>query len=335
MDQPAPPLLSQLIPDFTSITGPPLLGIVLNWGLFGILSTQVFIYYQAFPRDKPLLKALVYSVYILEVAQTVLLMENAWRVFASGFGNIDEFDKVETSWLSVGILGGIVAFMVQSFYAYRIYVLSQSRVVAGIILIMALASYSGSLATSISLEQARIFSKLFLQQSRIFGLFGLWQSAGTTCDVLIAACMTYYLKRLSQGGMAQTQRVVARLLRLTVETGAVTATISIISVAVYYSFTQFQYYEVPLSAIAKLYSNTMLVAVNSRVRFRVMSESTTWKDVAVLSLHFQSSDNTETDVPQSTRGQADTMVFAARQNGSTDDQRRKTQEMIQIDAESV
>lgn len=36
-------------------------------------------------------------------------MENAWRVYASGFGNFDVFDEVETSWLSVGILGGLGA----------------------------------------------------------------------------------------------------------------------------------------------------------------------------------------------------------------------------------
>ncbi len=111
------------------------------------------------------------------------------------------------------------------------------------------------------------------------------------------------------------------------------ATISVISVAVYYSFTQFQYYEVPLSTIAKIYSNTMLVAVNSRVRFRIMSESTTWKDVAVLSLHFQSSDDSETEA-HSTR-QQDTMVFTERPNGSMEGQRRKTQDMVQIDPESV
>lgn len=65
-----------------------------------------------------------------------------------------------------------------------------------------------------------------------------------------------------------------------------------------------------------------------------MSESTTWKDVAVLSLHFQSSDDSETEVPQSTR-QQDTMVFTQRQNGSMEDQRRKTQEMVGIDVEGV
>ncbi len=61
-----------------------------------ILTISAVIYYQAFPRDQFFLKALVYSVYVLEAAQTFLLMENAWRVFASGFGNINVFDEVET-----------------------------------------------------------------------------------------------------------------------------------------------------------------------------------------------------------------------------------------------
>ncbi len=76
----------------------------------------------------------------------------------------------------------------------------------------------------------------------------------------------------------------------------------------------------------------MLVAVNSRVRFKVMSESTTWKDVAVLSLHFQSSDDCDTEGPQSTR-QQDTMVFEERRVGSMEAQRRKTQDMVRIDVE--
>ena len=75
---------------------------------------SVVIYYQAFPRDKSFLKVLVYSVYVLEAAQTFLLMENAWRVYAAGFGNIDVFDQVETSWLSVGILGGLGALSILS-----------------------------------------------------------------------------------------------------------------------------------------------------------------------------------------------------------------------------
>ena len=54
--------------------------------------------------------------------------------------------------------------------------------------------------------------------------------------------------------------------------------------------------------------------------------------MAVLSLHFQSSDDCDTEGPQLTR-QQDTMVFAERRGGGMEAQRRKTQDMVRIDAE--
>lgn len=43
-------------------------------------------------------------------------------------------------------------------------------------------------------------------------------------------------------------------------------------------FGSFVYYGVPSSALAKLYSNTMLALLNSRMKLSIISESTTWQD---------------------------------------------------------
>jgi hypothetical protein len=40
------------------------------------------------------------------------------------------------------------------------------------------------------------------------------------------------------------------------------------------------YYSVPISTLAKLYSNTMLALLNSRIKLGIISESTTWQDNA-------------------------------------------------------
>jgi hypothetical protein len=54
-----------------------------------------------------MLKALVYNVYLLETAQTLLLTQDIWNKFVRGFGQIDELDKIGTSWLSVSLIGGL------------------------------------------------------------------------------------------------------------------------------------------------------------------------------------------------------------------------------------
>lgn len=54
-----------------------------------------------------MLKTLVYSVYLLETAQTLLLTEDIWNKLARGFGKIEELDYIGTSWLSVSLIGGL------------------------------------------------------------------------------------------------------------------------------------------------------------------------------------------------------------------------------------
>jgi len=38
--------------------GPRLLGLLFNWGLLGLLTTQVYVYFLNFPNDRRFMKAL-------------------------------------------------------------------------------------------------------------------------------------------------------------------------------------------------------------------------------------------------------------------------------------
>lgn len=65
------------------------------------------IYYMAFPHDPLVCKCLVYGVFLVELAQTILLMHDAFLAFGSGFGNMEALTAIHLSWLGVPILGGI------------------------------------------------------------------------------------------------------------------------------------------------------------------------------------------------------------------------------------
>ncbi|KJA24288.1 hypothetical protein HYPSUDRAFT_39058 [Hypholoma sublateritium FD-334 SS-4] len=267
--------------------GPPLMCIILNSGLFGVLSTQVYIYYQAFPKDKTLLKCLVYGVYLLETAQTIFLTQTAWRMLAQGFGDLSGINIIGTAWLSVCIIGGIVAFLVQCFYAYRLSVISQSRIITGLIMLLTVTSFAGSIATGVNAGSVKFFSEYLAHKKKSYAIIGVWEGAGSLCDVTIAIFMTYYLKRyLHQGGIHQTQQVVSKIIRMTIETGILTAAVSIVSLTLFYIPKLQGYYEVPLASLAKVYSTTLLVVLNSRVKLGIISESTTWKDVEVAPIAF-------------------------------------------------
>ena len=92
-------------------------------------------------------------MYALEFAQSALITRVEWRVFVTGFGNVETIDQVDIIWLatpiftSIGELSWIgqgraadvlsyyqVIFLVQGFYAHRIRNLAQSKTVAGAII---------------------------------------------------------------------------------------------------------------------------------------------------------------------------------------------------------
>ncbi|KDR76716.1 hypothetical protein GALMADRAFT_139610 [Galerina marginata CBS 339.88] len=255
-----------LPPHIATKTGPRLLGFLFHWGLFGVLSVQVYLYNIAFPRDYTRNKVMVYSVYVLEVVQTGFMTASAYSVFGTGYGNFSVFDKVQLAWFSVPVISGVVAFIAQAFYAYRISVLSRSRWVPGIIILLALVQLGGSIAWAIIFKQAGLFSRLQVGHYPIF--IGIWNGGSALCDVIIAVYMTYYLSvaRRTAGTVKSTDVVLKRVIKLVIETGTITAAVAILNLILISLPSHTSYYLVPSESLAKIYSNSMMVVLNSRIR---------------------------------------------------------------------
>lgn len=80
------------------------------------------IYYLAFVNDPPTTKILVYTVYAVELAQTISCTQMAFKDFVTGFGRFETLTDVVRL-----LIIKLVAFAVQIFYAYRIRVLIKSN----------------------------------------------------------------------------------------------------------------------------------------------------------------------------------------------------------------
>jgi hypothetical protein len=65
------------------------------------------LYYLAFPNDRVHIKCVVYGIYILEFIQSALVIEYGFRVYVTGFEDVNAIDQVGTTWLSVPILTAI------------------------------------------------------------------------------------------------------------------------------------------------------------------------------------------------------------------------------------
>lgn len=78
----------------------------------------------------------MYGILAFEWVQTGLITANAFQVFVYNFGDVPNLLKFHNSWFSVPIMCGVVSVAVQFFYARRIFVLSGSMILAGVICVV-------------------------------------------------------------------------------------------------------------------------------------------------------------------------------------------------------
>ncbi|KAK0459350.1 uncharacterized protein EV420DRAFT_1642315 [Desarmillaria tabescens] len=235
------------------LSGPLIVAGLLHWGLFGTLSVQL-----SFPNDRRFTKYLVYGIYVVEFVQTILVTHDAFAEFGYGFGNIEVLTGMHFNWLTVPIMSAVVACIRQSFYAYRIFILSKSQIVP-----LSLTSAVAAIITGTYCFEAGDVTKLNNRRTSI--AVGIWRGAAALCDILIAICMTYYLMRCDTG-FRRTRMLVTKLIRLTIETGTITAVVALLNLILFFALPHQTFYGTPALIMPKLYANTVYMVLNSRIR---------------------------------------------------------------------
>jgi len=254
-------------PDIVLNTGPRIVGYLVHWGLYGVLVVQVYLYYLAFPNDPSRNKFLVYLVFLFETAQTLVVTDTAYNVLGSGYGNLNVFGDIGATWFNIPLITGIVSFIAQAFYAFRVSVLSRSKWAALVIAFLAFVQLGGSIAAAIVVKRAGSFTRLLGRDYTI--AVTLWNGGGALCDIIIAGFMTYYLSRARARGIDSTNILLMRIIMLIIETGTATAVIAVVNLALSNLQGRPAYFLATSEIIAKFYSNSMMVVLNSRIRVGV------------------------------------------------------------------
>ncbi|KAF8881855.1 hypothetical protein CPB85DRAFT_417358 [Mucidula mucida] len=230
----------------TELTGPLLLGHLFNWGLFGILCVQAYIYYLAFPNDRlwPT-KALTIFVFILELAQTVVNTRDAFRHFGFGWGDSLELDLIV-------------------FYAWRIWILTGRFWIPGAILLFSLTQCVAGMYAGDCANRVQYFSVLQSDHTTHV-VISLWLAGTALCDTVIAVAMSWTLLR-ARTGVRSTDVIVVKIVRLSIETGTICAICALLDLSFYLGFKNNNYYTLPSIALTKLYSNSFFAVLNSRAK---------------------------------------------------------------------
>ncbi|KAH9933646.1 uncharacterized protein BXZ73DRAFT_101030 [Epithele typhae] len=291
-----------LPPNIGLLAGPQLLGFFFSWALQGILTTQACkyhlaviaanIYYLYFPDDRRWTKCLVAGVVIWEWIQTGLVTQTAFNIDVTHFGDISVLTAYGNTWFSVPIMSAVVSFVVQCYFAWRVWVLGRSRIAVGVILFLSFTQTVLGIAGGVTLK---IIEANAVEASVNRPIVAAGLVVATVVDVLIAALMTYYLLQ-ARSGIRQSDAIINKLVSLVIETGALTATVACLYCVVFLVDTKDLLFECPYAfpslrsahsadpilfgrlghtgahcsalVLPKLYSNTLIVSLNNRAFVR-------------------------------------------------------------------
>ncbi|KAH9066189.1 hypothetical protein EDB87DRAFT_694071 [Lactarius vividus] len=246
-------------PEVVKAAATLLFGCLFNWALYGALCVQIYVYSYNFPKDPLSVKFLAYFIFVLETVQTALTGADIYYWFVAGFGDVERLGNSHFTPIDDPIMTAVSSLVVQGYFCYRIWVLTNGRSwICWIIAINAVIQASAEMWLSIT---SLMVEKFVISKTGVY----LWSIPSAIADILIAVAMTLLLRRANS---KFSNFVLIRVIRLTVETNTLTASVAVTTLVLYVAFPNELYYVYTADILGKLYSNTLLVSLNNRIYFR-------------------------------------------------------------------
>ncbi|KIY69405.1 hypothetical protein CYLTODRAFT_420697 [Cylindrobasidium torrendii FP15055 ss-10] len=257
--------------------GPMLIGLFFTALLQGGLVLQCYHYYMNYREDKLFIKLYVLVIFVLNAVNTSFDFAYLYESLITHYGDISFLTYTRWTFNAAPITTGLIAALVQLFFAYRIHVLARNIWATSSVVILALAGFVGSIITSI---ECGIHTK-FIEFKSFQNVVILWLVAGCACDVLITVILVLYLKQ-RKTGFKNTDDIVDRVVRMTIETGMITSVCAIVDLVTFLSLRSGLHlmFNFPL---AKLYTVTLMTSLASRP----VSQTTVHPSISMSSNHLQ------------------------------------------------
>ncbi|KAF5338183.1 hypothetical protein D9758_014711 [Tetrapyrgos nigripes] len=208
--------------DPATSTGPSLgvleLGILISSVLYGISLVQIYDYYAAsFKNDKVFLKITVGFLGIMETIHSVGLWIYLYGQTVSNFGDPEALGRIDWTIRVPIVATAMVCFVVQLFFAYRVYVFAHGQTY---FILFTLASLT-RMGLTIGLA-AQPISQIDTLISKFWWLIIAGAIVGAVIDMANTVALCLYLK-INQTEMWSTKELVNKLVLWTIETGLLTS----------------------------------------------------------------------------------------------------------------
>ncbi|KAJ7132227.1 hypothetical protein C8R44DRAFT_773407 [Mycena epipterygia] len=248
-----------------SLAKPLMIGALLSPPLYGIGLAQALYYYRSFPKDAIYVKAVVGILLVLDTAHLACHMKsmNEWFLVQLMTPNLPLLFCISLFFAYTTI------FIVQCAYAARVWILSKKNLlITTLVVLLAMGQLAGGLGQAISTIISK--SPQVSHTSPVFAIAGKIElSCSLACDFAITGAMVYFLRTSNSGsGIQRTSEVVNKIIVYSISVGLFTSVGTVINIALWLGMPQNFDFIILHLILSKLYFNSLLVMLNSRVKLR-------------------------------------------------------------------
>ncbi|PIL22821.1 hypothetical protein GSI_15516 [Ganoderma sinense ZZ0214-1] len=243
------------------VYGPIFIGLVFNIMLYGMMITQTYLYFNIYSRgtsDRLWIKLLVGALFVCDTLNTGFDIGFVYDPLVNRFGDVDAVTRATWVFATDPAMTSIIAVFTQFFFAWRVKVLTGNYFAVCCIMFSAFAQFCGGVGTSIAVGMIPEFA----QFTKFKVIVIIWLAFSAVSDVLITASLVWHLRK-NKTGMSITDHLIDRIIRMTVQTGLLTAVCAVINLILFLLVPSGWHllFNLPLS---KLYTNSLLSSLNSR-----------------------------------------------------------------------
>ncbi|KIK37767.1 hypothetical protein CY34DRAFT_15497 [Suillus luteus UH-Slu-Lm8-n1] len=202
-----------------AIIGPTQIGGLLSVTLFGCLACQTYLYFARFTSDGLALKITVSAISLIQLGQFVCIILILWTMTVSTYGDPSRLNILPLAADLTIILSGFTVFIVQSFYAFRLWKLTRNiflPILCEIISVVAQTSMLILSARAIYMTDLTTF-----MDSQIVLISLGWLARGL-CDLITTVGIAWTLKNKRVSDFSDMVTTVDRLIYWTLETALIT-----------------------------------------------------------------------------------------------------------------
>lgn len=235
--------------------------------LFGVSCLQAFFYANHYLSDPWRLKALVAATFICDMLHQLMCSHSVYEYLITNYGNPQALASIPWSLVAEVQATAFIGLFVQSFYATRVYRLSEKNWwLTAIVSSPILPSFAMQTVYTIKMSSYTNLGDL----GKIAVLAQTINVLNAVCDIMISIAMVYLLHK-SRTGLKQSNTMINRLVIFVVNTGLLTSACATLALILLLASPNTLIYAVFFFTTPRLYANSLFATLNARTAIRTQA----------------------------------------------------------------